>query len=149
MKRVWKIVATCLGIGAFPLAPGTAASFAVILLYRFFLWRLPWLPYAALVLVVCILGVFAATALSSVLQHKDPRKVVVDEACGQLIVLFSVSPKWTLLLVAFFLFRFFDIAKPFPIRRVERLPAGWGIMADDVVAGLMAKIVLLLYLWLR
>lgn len=149
MKRVWKAIATCLGIGYFPLAPGTAASFAVILLYKFFLWQLAWLPYLALILVVCILGVFAATSLSSELKQKDPGKVVVDEAFGQLVVLFSVSPTWPQILLAFLLFRFFDIVKPFPIGRVERLPAGWGIMADDLVAGLMAKVVLLLYLWLR
>ena len=74
---------------------------------------------------------------------------MVDEACGQLLVLFSVPESWSVLLISFFLFRIFDIIKPFPIKKVENLPSGWGIMADDIMAAIYAGIFLHLYLILK
>ncbi len=149
MKKIGRVIATFFGLGFFPLAPGTAASLTVVLLYKFCLSRLPW-PYVLLLLfLLTILGVISSTAYSRELGEEDPRKNVVDEACGQLFVLFLVPPTWAALAISFALFRFFDIVKPYPVSKAERLPEGWGIMADDFVAAVMAKIILHLYLYLK
>jgi phosphatidylglycerophosphatase A len=100
-------------------------------------------------LLLCVLGVLAAAAYSSELKKTDPRQVVIDEAAGQFLVFLSITPDWTLLVIGFLLFRLFDILKPFPIRRLERLPGGWGIMADDIAAALMAKALLHLFIYLQ
>lgn len=149
MKNLWKLVATFFGLGLSPAAPGTVASLGVVLLYRYFFqsWRWPYL--LALLVLLFLLGVIAATAYSRELGQTDPRRVVVDEAAGMLLVVFGVSPTWLLLFLGFFLFRLFDILKPFPIRRLEKLPLGWGIMADDLAAAAMAKAILHLYLYLK
>jgi phosphatidylglycerophosphatase A len=149
MRRTWRLIASFIGIGYFPVAPGTAASLVVVLLYKFLLYRFSWPLLVLLVTFVLVLGVLSSTAYAAELAQKDPRKIVVDEAAGQLIVLLFVSPSWSLLLISFVLFRFFDIVKPFPVSRAERLPAGWGIMADDVAAALLAKAVLHLYIWVK
>ena len=149
MKMMGRIIATFFGLGFSPLAPGTVASLAVVLLYRFVLAPLPW-PYVLLLLFLLLfLGVAASTAYSMELGEKDPSQIVVDEASGQLLVLFLVPPTWPVLGLAFFLFRFFDIVKPWPITRAEKLPRGWGIMADDIVAAVMSRIVLQTYLYLK
>ncbi|MBN2408703.1 MAG: phosphatidylglycerophosphatase A [Candidatus Aminicenantes bacterium] len=149
MKYIWRVIATFFGLGFFPIAPGTLTSLAVVLIYRFWIHALSW-PYLFLVfLALLILGTPAASFYSSELKRTDPGRVVVDEAAGQLLVLALVSPEWTFLIAGFLLFRFFDIVKPYPVHRAERLPAGWGIMADDILAAVMAKAVLHLFIWLK
>jgi phosphatidylglycerophosphatase A len=149
MKIMARVIATFFGLGFFPLAPGTIASLAMVLLYRFLLADLPW-PYLLLLfLVLTVLGVLSSTAYSRELEEKDPRKIVIDEACGQLLVLVLVPPAWPALTLSFLLFRFFDIIKPYPVSRLERLPGGWGIMADDLAAAGMAKILVHVYLILK
>jgi phosphatidylglycerophosphatase A len=149
MRRVWRVIASFGGLGYIPIAPGTAASLAVVLLYKFLLSRFSW-PYLVLLLLfLFVLGVISSTAYAADLGQQDPQKIVVDEAVGQLIVLLFVFPSWTLVLLSFLLFRFFDIVKPFPVSRAERLPVGWGIMADDVAAALLAKALLHLYIWIK
>jgi phosphatidylglycerophosphatase A len=149
MKIVWRIVASFFGLGFFPVAPGTLTSLAIVLLYKYLIHVLA-LPYLLLIfLLLCVLGVLAAAAYSSELKKTDPRQVVIDEAAGQFLVFLSITPDWTLLVIGFLLFRLFDILKPFPIRRLERLPGGWGIMADDIAAALMAKALLHLFIYLQ
>jgi phosphatidylglycerophosphatase A len=149
MKTVWRVIASFFGLGFFPIAPGTFTSLAIVLLYKFLLHPLPLSSLLLILLLFVVLGVPAATAYSSELKKTDPGTVVIDEAAGQLLVLVSVSPDWTLLAIGFVLFRFFDILKPYPIRKVEDLPGGWGIMADDVAAALMAKALLHLFIYLK
>lgn len=148
---IWKALATCGGIGFVPFAPGTAASLVVALLYKFFLFRLSWPLFLLLLIVIFSFGLKASAALSISLNRGDPRRVVIDEASGQLVALFALSSSWMSVGFSFLLFRLFDIFKPFPLRRSEKLPHGWGIMADDVLAGLMARLLLLfiLPLWER
>ena len=149
MKIVWRIVASFFGLGFFPVAPGTLASLAIVLLYKYLLHGLA-SPYVLVVfLAFLVLGVPAATAYSFERKKTDPRQVVIDEAAGQLLVFLYVSPDWTLLVIGFLLFRLFDIVKPFPIRKLEGLPGGWGIMADDIAAALMAKALLHLFIYLQ
>jgi phosphatidylglycerophosphatase A len=96
-----------------------------------------------IIVAVTIIGTWAATRTERITGRKDPGKVVVDEVAGQLIALMAVpAGVWigfpVPVLVAFILFRFFDIVKPYPARRLEGIPGGLGIMADDLVAGLYA-----------
>jgi phosphatidylglycerophosphatase A len=149
MKLVGRVIATFFGLGFFPFAPGTAASLAVVLLYKFLLAPLPW-PYILVFLFLLgILGVVSSGFYSSELGEKDPRTIVIDEACGQLLALILVPPTWIALGLSFVLFRFFDIVKPWPITKAEKLPRGWGIMADDLVAAAISLIILQVYLYLK
>jgi phosphatidylglycerophosphatase A len=146
MNTFSMIFSTFFGTGFFPVAPGTAASFLTMLLYKLGLYRLSW-PFQALIVVVLfIAGGAASTRYARLLNRKDPGRIVIDETCGQLIALFLVTPGWKELLLAFFLFRIFDIIKPYPIKKLEALPYGWGIMADDVGAGIAAAVFLRLIL---
>jgi phosphatidylglycerophosphatase A len=117
-----------------------------MLIYKLGLYKLSW-PFQALIIVsLVIAGAAASTRYGRLLNRKDPGRIVIDETCGQLIALFLVTPGWKELLLAFILFRIFDILKPYPIKKLEALPHGWGIMADDVGAGLAAAVSLRLIL---
>ena len=148
-RALWNGVSTCGPLGFVPIAPGTAASLAIALLYKYVLFRLSLPVYLALVVFLFACGVMASAVQASALGQRDPRRIVIDEVCGQLIALAALPATWTAVGLAFLIFRLFDIAKPFPIRRTEKLPGGWGIMADDVLAGLMARLLLCVILELR
>lgn len=149
MKTLSKVIATCFGLGYFPVAPGTLTSLAVVLVYKFFLHRIPWPAHFLIFLILFFIGIPTSTRLTSEWKIKDPRKVVIDEAAGQYLALFQLNPTWFSVLLSFFLFRFFDIIKPFPIRRVENFTKGWGIMCDDLVAALYTGILISIYFLLK
>ncbi len=144
-ERVALLVATVFGSGLSPLAPGTAGSLVAALLYLplrgMFAGPVPW-PGLALVLATCLLGVWAAGIAEARSRRKDPGLVVIDEVAGQWITYLGLSFSWWTWGLGFLLFRLFDILKPFPARRLERLPGGWGIMLDDLVAGVYARLAL-------
>jgi phosphatidylglycerophosphatase A len=142
MRWLSKVFSTFFGAGYFPVAPGTFASLIAALLFRFFLCRLDWKIYSVLVVIVYFSGVFSARVFSKDLGQRDPRKVVIDEVCGQWITYFLAPAAWPSVAIGFFLFRLFDVLKPFPIRKSEQLPHGWGIMTDDVLAGVFSAIIL-------
>ena len=126
--------------------PGTWGSAAAVLLW----WLVSrWLapgqqPWAAIILAAAAtaVGIPAATRVARASNLKDPQFVVIDEVAGQLITLIAVPVSWKSLLAGFILFRGFDIVKPAPVRQVERLPEGTGIVLDDVAAGLYALAVM-------
>jgi len=149
MKFFAKAFSTFAGAGFFPLAPGTFASFLTALLYYFFLWQWSPLWLGALIVLIFLLGVGTAGVTSKELGRKDPRPIVIDEVCGQLIAYLFVPGLWIDVAVGFFLFRLFDVIKPYPIRKLENLPMGWGIMADDVLAGVYSAVLIRMYLLLR
>ena len=149
MKILSKVVSTFFGIGFIPFAPGTLTSMVIVLLYKYYLYRFSWPLYALILILLFFIGVYVSTKYSTALNKKDPRKIVIDEAIGQLLVLFRMSNAWFPVLSCFILFRVFDIVKPFPIKKVETLPAGWGIMLDDVVAAVYAGVIVNLYLLLK
>ena len=149
MKTLSKILSTCFGLGYIPVAPGTATSLVFVLLYKYFLFSIPWPFFLGILAFLYILGAVASTKYASVLKIKDPRRITIDEAVGQLLPLFLLPPSWVNMAIAFILFRFFDILKPFPIRRTESFPNGWGIMTDDIVAGLYTGIIINFYLLMR
>ena len=143
---VW--IATCGGIGYCPVAPGTAGSavgLALVIGLRQVPFEPAWLAVCLTLLAGCLfgLGVWAAGKAEKFFGRVDPGQVVVDEVVGQIIT-FLASPlaSWKWLLVGFLLFRLFDVVKPFPARRAERVSGGWGIMLDDVAAGVYSAVAL-------
>ncbi len=153
MKSLSKIIATFFGVGYFPVAPGTLTSLIVVLLYKFYLHSLSWPFYLLLLVLLFSVGVFTSTKYSLEIKKHDPRRIVIDEAFGQLLVLFQIGESWGTgwlpLISCFLLFRIFDIIKPFPIKKVETLPDGWGIVMDDLVAAVYAGVIINLYLLLK
>lgn len=133
-------IATCAGIGYAPVAPGTLASLPVALL----LWLLAPSDRAVLGLAVVAagLGIWAAGRVEAASGVKDPGIIVVDEVAGMLVAALGQPRSWGWLLALFVLFRGFDIWKPFPIRRLQAWPGGLGVVADDLLAGLYANLLL-------
>lgn len=149
MNALARLLATFFGAGLFPFAPGTFASLLAALAFKLALERASVAVQIGAILALFFVGVWAAGKHAARLGKKDPRPIVIDEVCGQWISLLAVPPSWGFLAAGFFLFRAFDVVKPFPIRRLEALPKGWGIMADDVLAGLYAAAVIQIYLVLQ
>ena len=138
------LIATWFGCGFAPAARGTWGSAAAILLsipLAYAGWR-P-LYFLALAAVLTPFAIWSATRMERQLGRTDPPQVVVDEVVGQWIALAgATSLNWKSWLAAFVLFRIFDIRKPPPVRQCERLPGGYGIVADDAMAGVYAALVL-------
>jgi len=143
-------IATFFGIGRMRPGPGTWGSAAAMLLWAAIAYELQpslRIPGAiALALVATLVGIPAATQVARASGGKDPQFVVIDEVGGQLIALIAVPLTWKTFLAGFILFRCFDILKPPPVRQLERLPEGFGIVLDDVMAGIYAWIVMHLLL---
>ena len=135
------LVATGLGSGYSPIAPGTAGS-AVGLLLFWPMRGLPGLVLVGLVLLVSAAGVAAATRVARRVGLEDPGLVVVDEVAGMWVTLLFLPATPLVAVLGFFAFRAMDIFKPWPARDLEHLPGGWGIMADDLMAGVYANLLL-------
>lgn len=159
MSRAAYHVATTFGLGDILPAPGTSAgsapAAAVWLVAAWFFGSSPWFVVGAWTAVTAavIAGLWAAEAEVVRRGLADPGPVVVDEVAGQWLALGAAWPLWAggdgrqlviFVAAAFFIFRLFDIVKPWPVRRLEALPGGIGVMADDLAAGLMSGIVLAL-----
>ncbi len=137
--RVAQILSTFFGIGYFPIAPGTVTSAAAALLYFF----IPALHSPLLLFSLIAFSTFAGVWAGGVMEEhfgNDPSIVTIDEVAGQWLALAFMPEGWLPLLLSFALFRFFDIAKPGAVDAAQRLPGGWGIMADDLLAGLFANL---------
>ncbi|HTC49706.1 MAG TPA: phosphatidylglycerophosphatase A [Candidatus Aquilonibacter sp.] len=145
-----ELTATFLGIGRLRPGPGTWASAVTTLLWAAVAHALePSLrtPVAiVLAVLITLIGIPAATRIARGYGAKDPQFVVIDEVAGQLVALIAVPLAWKYLLAAFILFRVFDIVKPPPVRQLEAMPEGAGIVMDDVAAGLYALAVMHLLL---
>jgi phosphatidylglycerophosphatase A len=130
-------------IGFLPKAPGTWGSlFALPLAY--ILYKLGLVPYIVAYLVITLLGIWSSKVYSERVNKEDPDEVVIDEVAGILTAFFFVKPTLYSLVLALILFRFFDILKPPPVNWLERLPHGIGIMLDDIAAGVLTGITLLI-----
>ena len=138
------MVATVFGIGRLRPGPGTWGSAAAVLLWAVVAYALaPALrtPVAiGLAVAVTLIGIPAATLVARGYGAKDPQFVVVDEVAGQLVALIAVPFAWKSFLAGFILFRVFDIVKPPPVRQLEAIPEGAGIVLDDIAAGLMLSL---------
>ena len=144
-KWAWTL-ATFFGAGFLKPGPGTYGSIAALLLWYGAAHTLNPSPLALAIgtaiaaLVVTLIGIPAATIVARESNRKDPGHVVIDEAAGQLIALIAIPADWRHAALSLILFRAFDIIKPPPVRQLERLPEGTGIMLDDVAAGILALI---------
>jgi phosphatidylglycerophosphatase A len=146
-----RLVATFFGAGRIQPAPGTWGSLAAILAWVVVANATParWLPevLGVLIVIVVAFGIPAATRVCRSSGIKDPQFVVIDEVAGQWITLLFAPVTWKTAAVGFILFRGFDIVKPPPVRQLERLPEGTGIVADDIAAGIYALAILQLLLY--
>ena len=134
-------LATGFGSGYAPVAPGTAGSAVGLLLF----WPLASLPphwQIGVCVVLFVIGAFASTRVAHALGKKDPGLIVVDEIVGMWITLVGLPFSPLVAVVGFVLFRAMDVLKPWPARSLENLPDGWGVMADDVAAGIYAHLLL-------
>lgn len=140
MRFPHKIVATVFYVGYIPFIPGTISSVLALLLY----YSIKGSSFVVgLVTFAClVLGFLSAGKTEALLKKKDPRNIVIDEFSGMLIALFLLPPKAPYIAAAFFLFRFFDILKIPPMKRLEELKGGKGIMFDDIAAGLYTNLLL-------
>ncbi|MBA2746443.1 MAG: phosphatidylglycerophosphatase A [Flavisolibacter sp.] len=138
-----KLISTFLGIGYIRKGGGTVAALVFCVAW----WLLapergfPPVFYLLFAILIFFIGLWSSTIVET-LWGKDSNKVVIDEVLGMLVSLFMMPVKWPYLLIAFILFRFFDILKPLFIRSAEDLPAGWGVMTDDLLAGIYANIIM-------
>ena len=151
-KAIGWWLAVGLGLGLLPLAPGTWGSLGALgitlLVYQF-------VPQSLCLFLGCIflltltVGVSVAGAAEAGLGERDPSCVVIDEIAGQFLTFLIIPPSIPMIILGFFFFRFFDIAKPFPCRQAESLPGGLGIMMDDVLAGVYAGMLVVVvgYIW--
>ncbi|MHC4604432.1 MAG: phosphatidylglycerophosphatase A family protein [Planctomycetota bacterium] len=160
MKRPFT---SCFGLGRLPLAPGTWGSLPPAAIFAL-MWHLEApavlisIVLVALTLAGCVVCVKFAPAVIAATGRDDPREVVADEFAGQAVTFLAISFLTTaaistrqifvITVLGFLLFRLFDIVKPWPIHKAEQLPKGWGILADDLLAGVYAAIVLLLCFWM-
>jgi len=154
------ITGTFFGAGTLKPGPGTWGSVAATLIwlalftphflaigkynFAYAVAVSPIWPSLLLALIATLIGIPAATIIARESGRKDPQNVVIDEAAGQWLTLAAAAPDWKHALAGLALFRLFDITKPWPARQLEHLPAGWGIMLDDLAAGVYGAIVLLL-----
>ena len=153
-KWAW-IVATFFGAGFGRPGPGTWGSVAAVLLWAAYAWLFHPTPQALLIALLVgiastlLLGIPASTIVARESGLHDPQFAVIDEVCGQWIALLFSPFDLRYALIALVLFRLFDITKPFPVRQLEKLPEGWGIVLDDVGAGLYALgVASLLRIWI-
>lgn len=146
MNLISRLIATGLFVGYVPFAPGTAGSILGLFLY----WAIPGTEsfgLLAAILLLFLLGVWSAKAVEQVTGVEDNQIIVIDEIVGVLVTLMFFEKSFTWLVVGCILFRFFDIVKLYPARRAEELPGGWGVMLDDVVAGIYSLLSLRTIHW--
>ncbi|MBA3499675.1 MAG: phosphatidylglycerophosphatase A [Deltaproteobacteria bacterium] len=145
MNTIVKLLATALGAGYSPVAPGTCGTAVTVPL----VWALSWLPMWQWV-IVCVaitaLGIAVAHSADRMWGTKDSQRIVIDEVAGYCITMIPVArDHWAPLAVGFVVFRFFDIVKPPPVRWIDQnLPGGWGVVLDDAAAGVMGAAVMVL-----
>jgi phosphatidylglycerophosphatase A len=144
--RFGRIFGTFFGVGFVPIIPATWTSLVVAVL--FLLLPLSDLRLQLLFLLFTVVTGIPACGYLEEEFGRDPKQATMDEAAGMAISLLAVPLSPLNVFVAFFLFRLFDVLKPQPARRAERLPGGLGIMADDLIAGVYARIAMAVFLWL-
>ena len=146
-QLIIKFLASGFYTGYFPVAPGTIGSLVGILAC-FLLQDVPFTTYAIVVILTLIAGIYISGEAEKIYQEKDSSHIVIDEIAGVFFTFIYLPKGISFLLAGFAAFRFFDILKPFPIRSIdEKIKGGWGIMFDDVLAGIYANILIRLIGW--
>ncbi|GLI54104.1 phosphatidylglycerophosphatase A family protein [Thermodesulfovibrio yellowstonii] len=143
----YKIIATVLFIGYFPFAPGTVCSAVTMIFLDLF--KPSYMVVLTILIVSIVAGIIASERIEKASNKKDPSYIVIDEFAGYLTSILFIPINWQNLLIAFILFRIFDIIKPPPIRQIERkLKGGLSIMMDDIIAGLITNVLIRIFLML-
>ena len=132
---IWRFVATFFYLGKLPFAPGSWGSLGALLLWL--LLPVIFSVQLSVIIILFVLGVYSSSRMAKYLDDHDPSEVVIDEVVGMGISLFMLPHNYWLYLLSFILFRVFDILKPSFIYRIQNLSGGWGVMLDDVLAGLL------------
>ena len=140
MKRLAKLIATFFYIGHSPWAPGTFGSLAGLGIY--FLVKNNIILYGFTIMFLFALGIIFTTEAERVYKRKDARMIVIDEVSGMLLALFMVPYSIASAVIGFILFRLFDITKPPPARRIEKISGAFGIMFDDIIAAIYTNVIL-------
>lgn len=130
-------LATCFKIGHLPIAPGTWGSLAAVIGWWLWLQYLDPLVFIVLIITIFTIGVFATNIIIDHTGEKDPSRIVIDEVAGQWLGLLVLPDGALYIAAAFILFRLLDIIKPWPIWQLEKFPKGWGVMLDDMLAGIL------------
>ncbi|RMD90104.1 MAG: phosphatidylglycerophosphatase A [Calditrichaeota bacterium] len=141
MSLIARLIATGIFVGYIPWAPGTAGSLVGLLIF----WTIPnnHLPLIfSIIIFLFLMGVWTASIIEEQSGKKDNQIIVIDEIVGMLTTVALFEKNLKILIIGFFLFRFFDILKMYPAEKLENLPGGWGIMMDDIMAGIYAAVVL-------
>ena len=141
-EKIIKILATGFGSGLSPFAPGTMGTLVgipICLVCLPFTWPVRFL----FVIVLSALAIFVSGRAETIYRKKDDQRIVIDEIAGFQVAMLPVTITVWHLCVAFVLFRIFDIWKPFPIRNLQNLPGGWGVVIDDIAAGIYAGVIML------
>ena len=143
-ERLSILISSFFYLGFSPVAPGTVGTLGAVILF-YVISGFSNLFYLFFVIALIILSVWVSEIARIRLGDSDPSTIVIDEVCGFLVTMILIPPSITNVAIGFLLFRFFDILKPPPIRRSERLSGGMGIVADDVLAGFYANILLQIF----
>ena len=138
-------IGTVFYIGKLPLAPGTWASIFAVLCWYFLFQSVNHFVLPAISIFLFLIGGIASDTIVKHSKEHDPSRIVIDEWVGQWVALSMMPINIRTGVVAFIAFRIFDIIKPGPVRKMENIPGGWGIMSDDVMAGIMAYFVVLIF----
>ena len=154
--KIADFLATGFYAGRFPVAPGTAGSAVMVLILTLLFLVFPEIFSAAWLIPMLVVLVFAGVwsadqvcrANTYGVDLKDPKQVVIDEFAGIVVSILWLEVNFKVLMLAFFAFRLFDVAKPPPVRNLEKVPGGWGIMLDDLAAGVFANLLVRLLLYL-
>lgn len=148
MTRLAIFISSFAYSGYFPVAPGTAGSAAALALFALVRWSGSPIVEAAVIAAVAVVGTWSASITERELKTTDPGQIVIDEVLGMLVTLAFIPVHWPGVLLAFFVFRALDIVKPFPANVAERLHGGFGVMADDGMAGVYGNIFMRAAVWL-
>ena len=136
-KKLITFLATGFGSGLSPIAPGTAGTLVGVLICLLCL-PMPWSLRLIFVIVLLTLSIYVSGQAEKIYRKKDDQRIVIDEIIGLQITMLPVAINILNLCCGFVLFRIFDIVKPFPLKNLQRLPGGWGVVMDDVAAGIYA-----------
>ncbi len=152
MKRITRAIILFISqgayIGRFPVAPGTAGTILGVFLYLWLKGLSLW-QYGLLCILFCVIGTWAAGRAEVMLDRRDSPTIVIDEITGYLLAMFMVPSTWSFIVAGFVLFRVFDIVKPFPLKHLQDIHGGLGIMLDDIGAAVYTGIILHLAATLR
>jgi phosphatidylglycerophosphatase A len=140
--KISEWIATCFKVGYLPLAPGTWGSAFAILLWWVLLKDLNAYVFGVIIIIFLLIGIVVSNIIIDQSGNHDPSYIIIDELVGQWLALLFLPEGFFNIAIAFILFRFFDIIKPWPIRLIEKLPKGLGVMSDDLTAGLITLVLI-------